>query len=129
MAPCEAAVDDATFEQLRTEIGDDDAFADFVQLYLNLLLGRLHDLGVSLKAGLSPWEPAANLAATSRMLGAVPLAEHLEQIRDGASLLTSRDCARAHLRQTIALVRPVQSELRRQVLRLRSNIHDDRQLA
>lgn len=114
-----AAVDADVFEELRADIGSDHACADFVEIFLDLLPGRLHDLTTSLRQPTEPWEPAGNLAATCRMLGAFPLAEHLEQIRPDAPWLESEDCIRAHLTRTFDLAQLSRVELRRQVVWLR----------
>lgn len=78
------------FEALRRELGDDDAFATFLQMYLDLLPGRLQALREAVShpgGGLE--EPALNLAAISRMIGARRVARQLELLLDDALSGTS----------------------------------------
>lgn len=114
------ALDEDAFARLRREIGNDQACADFIEIFLDLLPRRLHDLSTGLASGQRPWEPATNLAATCRMLGARALAEHLEELEEGSEVVASPECRRAHLAGTFALVRPLRIELRRQQMRLRT---------
>ena len=83
------ALDEDAFERLRREIGDDGASADFVEIFLDLLPRRLHDLSTGMTSGQRPWETTTNLAATCRMLGARALAEHLEGLEEGAGVVAS----------------------------------------
>lgn len=116
-----AVLDPEILERLREEIGDDLACADFIEIFLDLLPGRLKDLSTSMDSGEQPWEPALNLAATCRMLGALALAEHLEGVQEGATLLASPECVRAHLLRTFGMVRQLRAELHRHLRWLRSS--------
>lgn len=112
----EPAINDRTFSLLRAEIHDDKACATFVQMYLDLLPGRLSELTHALSNGdVRPWEAAMNLASTSRMLGALPLARHLERLSHDSILTESPEAMRVYLRQLFELVKLVQPALRRRV--------------
>lgn len=105
---------------MRREIGDDLACADFIEIFLDLLPGRLKDVATSMDAGKCPWDSALNLAATCRMLGALPLARHLQEVHEGVEWVTSPDCVHAHLLRTFGLARQLRVELHRLMRRLRS---------
>ena len=122
MSPSNSApLDEQILAQLCEEVGDERACADFIELFLELLPGRLHDLSTSMNAGAHPWQPAANLAATCRMLGATVLAEHLDQIQEGAGCVASPHWRRAHLEHTLTHARALAAQLRRHVVNLHSN--------
>jgi len=116
-------------EHLRAEVGDDRALVAFIDRYLELLPARVHAINRACRDPQMPCETAWNLAASSRMLGAFTLAEHLEQLAPDGPPLGSPACRVAFLRRTLQLVRPVRVALGGYAARLRATTHDDRRLA
>jgi hypothetical protein len=109
-------LDDAAFDLLRREIGDDEGCATFVQVYLDLLPQRLSELSRAVANGeTEPWDAAINLAATTRMLGAMPLASHLERLCEDSIATRSPEAIRVFLRRLSDLAQVTQPALRHRV--------------
>jgi hypothetical protein len=114
-----AVIDDRAFELLRTEIGDDEGCATFVGVFLDLLPQRLGELAHAIDSGeIEPWPAAMNLAATSRMLGATALAEHLERLQHDGIDTQSQEAVRVYLRRLFELARRLQPALRQRLYAL-----------
>jgi hypothetical protein len=111
-----AVIDERAFELLRAEIGDDEGFATFVGVFLDLLPQRLGELAHAIADGeTEPWPAAMNLAATSRMLGATALAEHLERLRHEGIDTQSEEAVRIYLRRLFEHGRRLQPALRQRL--------------
>lgn len=117
-------LDTRTLARLVDELGDAEALARFVQVFLALLPGRLREIAESLHhpvAGTTT-EASRNLIATSRMIGAEALVGHLQRVAEaGTAEAMSREERRALVIQSFDLVRDLRRELLRQVARLRAH--------
>lgn len=112
-------IDDRTFALLRDEIGDDEGCAVFARTYLELLPSRMAEIRRALNNGETEMcEVVANLAATSRMLGAVSLAEHLERLHEGGCVSASNHARDAYVRRLQDLVRALEPALRERITAL-----------
>lgn len=109
-------IDHEAFELLRREIDDDECCATFLEIYLDLLPQRVSELSHAVANGeIQPWDAAINLAATTRMIGAMPLAEHLERLSQDSIVTRSPEAIRIYLRRLVSLTRTLQPALRQRI--------------
>jgi CheY-like chemotaxis protein len=87
LAPAPAAIDRETFDRFRREVGADSFAAQFVEIYLRELDGRLEGIRQGREDGDAELltRVAHTLKSTSATLGALPLAERCRALEAAGS--------------------------------------------